>query len=87
MRMFQTKLLPNGEKVRTLSPEYTWNGKEIRRRTPKVKGKAAKKTAKMQRIYDRAQAFAKIMGANREELKKCCEEHGNCMTKCVERNS
>lgn len=75
MRMFQTKLLPNGEKVRTLSPEYTWNGKEIRRRTPKVKGKAAKKTAKMQRIWERAQQS------------KCCGEHGNCMTKCVERNS
>lgn len=37
-----------------LTDDYYFNGHEIRRQTQKVKGKAAHKTQKMQRIFDRA---------------------------------
>lgn len=54
MRMLQKRMLPNGEEVVSLTASYYQdNSGAIRRRNPKVKGKAAHKTQKMQRIWDR----------------------------------
>ena len=56
MRMFQTFTdMMTGKKRTELTENYYWTGTEIRRRIGKVKGKANKKTAKMQRIWDRGQ--------------------------------